>query len=598
MNEPNSERPILDLSHMLCTLRLLWRYWSREPLRLSVCVSLGIFLVLASLLSPVAAGMMVDRVVAIVTMRADPSSAYGALALFVGASVTRLILSWVRVILWNRMAVGNMTALLDDTFERVQRFSTEWYANSFAGATVRKLTRGKWAYDVLTDALWINLMEMALVLLGLTAIIALRFPIVAAMFIVATVVYVTVAAFTSLRYVRPATERSAFADSQIGAALADAISNNAAVKAFGAEARERSLLLAVVKRWATRAEHAWNLGAHSASSQQILWNLLQLGMIAVVINQAIRAEATAGDVTFVLTAGAQIGGYLGQVANLIRQLQRSFSEFADIVEFHQQPLDLEDRPNAYPLRVGAGKIEFDHVDFSYHPGATPLYEALNVTIAAGEKVGLVGRSGSGKSTFVKLIQRLYDVDHGEIRIDGTPIAEVQQTTLRRSIAVVPQDPALFHRTLGENIAYGRPDASLEDIRSAAQRARAAEFIERLPLGYDTLVGERGVKLSGGERQRVAIARAFLADAPIVIFDEATSSLDTLTELHIKAAMEALMAGRTTLVIAHRLSTVRQLDRILVFSDGRIIEEGTHSELMRKPGAYRALQSSQTEVAAE
>jgi ATP-binding cassette subfamily B protein len=212
-----------------------------------------------------------------------------------------------------------------------------------------------------------------------------------------------------------------------------------------------------------------------------------------------------------------------------------------------------------------------------------------VSIRPGERVGLVGHSGSGKTTFVKLIQRLYDVNQGRILIDGQNIADAKQASLRQQIAIVQQEPILFHRSLAENIAYGRPGASQEEIEHAAKLASAHDFIERLPKGYGTLVGERGVKLSGGERQRVAIARAFLADAPILILDEATSSLDSESEVLIQQAMERLMVGRTTLVIAHRLSTVRALDRLLVFDRGRIVEEGSHDQLIRlQGGIYRRL----------
>lgn len=254
---------------------------------------------------------------------------------------------------------------------------------------------------------------------------------------------------------------------------------------------------------------------------------------------------------------------------------------------------ISDIEGAAQIAPKAGRIEFDHVTFGYEDGASVLYKDFSLSIEAGQIVGLVGPSGSGKSTFVKLIQRLYDVSDGCIRIDGEDISKVDQASLRRSIALVPQDPHLFHRSLAENIAYGRPDASLDDINAAARKAHAAEFIEALPLGYDTLVGERGVKLSGGERQRVAIARAFLVDAPIVIFDEATSSLDTITEKHIQDAMAELMKGRTTIMIAHRLSTVRDVERILVFDKGRLVEEGDHQSLMQLPsGRYRALQDLQ------
>jgi ATP-binding cassette subfamily B protein len=239
-------------------------------------------------------------------------------------------------------------------------------------------------------------------------------------------------------------------------------------------------------------------------------------------------------------------------------------------------------------RRGRGEIVFDRVRFTYGGQERPLYEDFTLTIPAGEKVALVGPTGSGKSTFVKLVQRLYDVDSGAIRIDGQDVRGVTQESLRAHIALVPQDPALFHRTIAENIAYARPEASHEEIVQAAERARAHAFIERLPLGYKTLVGERGVKLSGGERQRVAIARAILADAPILIFDEATSSLDNETERDVQAAMEDVTAGKTAIVIAHRLSTIRDADRILVFENGRIVQQGGHDELAEADGVYARL----------
>ena len=257
---------------------------------------------------------------------------------------------------------------------------------------------------------------------------------------------------------------------------------------------------------------------------------------------------------------------------------------------------LLDAPDAPAFRGELGEIVFDRVSFSYEGAAYPLYENFSLAVAPGERVALVGSTGAGKSTFVKLIQRLYDVQEGRILIDGQDVSHVAQGSLRRAIAVVPQDPALFHRSVAENIGYARPDASLDEIKLAAKRARADEFIARLPKGYDTLVGERGVKLSGGERQRVAIARAFLADAPILVLDEATSSLDVETERLVQAAMEELMAGRTTVVIAHRLSTIRGADRILVFEGGRIVEEGRHADLVAKGGAYARLHAV-TEAAA-
>jgi ATP-binding cassette, subfamily B, bacterial len=229
------------------------------------------------------------------------------------------------------------------------------------------------------------------------------------------------------------------------------------------------------------------------------------------------------------------------------------------------------------------------VTFFYGGHTTPLYKDFSLHIAPGERVGLIGHSGSGKTTLIKLIQRLYDIAGGRIAIDGQDIAQVRQASLRSQIAIVQQEPVLFHRSLGENIAYAKPGATRAEIERAARLASAHDFIASLPQGYDTLVGERGVKLSGGERQRVAIARAFLADTPVLILDEATSSLDSESEVLIQQAMERLMVGRTTLVIAHRLSTVRALDRLLVLDKGRIVEQGRHENLIRlENGLYRRL----------
>ena len=300
-------------------------------------------------------------------------------------------------------------------------------------------------------------------------------------------------------------------------------------------------------------------------------------------------KATPGDVTFVLTSFFVLEGYLLDVGMHVRNLQRSVNDMEELVALHDHPLGIDDAPGAQPMRIGAGEIRFEDVTFHYGGHATPLYEDFSVTIGAGEKIGLVGHSGSGKTTFVKLIQRLYDVNKGRILIDGQDIAHVTQSSLRAEIAIVQQEPILFHRSLAENIAYARPGASQGEIIAAAKLANAHDFIERMPKGYQTLVGERGVKLSGGERQRVALARAFLADAPVLILDEATSSLDSESEALIQEAMERLMVGRTAIVIAHRLSTVRSMDRLLVFENGTIAEEGTHEVLVkREAGIYRRL----------
>jgi ATP-binding cassette subfamily B protein len=326
-------------------------------------------------------------------------------------------------------------------------------------------------------------------------------------------------------------------------------------------------------KWRSRTRRTWTRGTISGGIQGGMMLALRAAILGAGILLWRAGLATAGDIAFVLTTFLVLQGYLRDVGMHIRNLQRSVNDMEELVSLEKQPLGVEDRPGAGAIAVTAGEIRFEDVTFRYGSHHTALYDRFSVRIAPGERVGLVGHSGSGKTTFIKLIQRLYDVNGGRITIDGQDIAQVKQASLRGQIAIVQQEPVLFHRTLAENIAYARPGASQADIEQAARLASAHDFIMALPKGYDTLVGERGVKLSGGERQRVAIARAFLADAPILIFDEATSSLDSESEVLIQQAMERLMVGRTTLVVAHRLSTIRSADRIYELERGRVVDVG-------------------------
>jgi ATP-binding cassette subfamily B protein len=406
---------------------------------------------------------------------------------------------------------------------------------------------------------------------------------------VGTIAYVILAAVLSVGYVGPAARLSNQWDTRTGGALADAVSCNPVVKAFGAEVREDQRLEWVVAKWKKRTRRTWIRATNNGTAQLFALLALRTAVIGLSLWLWWNGQASPGDVAYVLTAYFIIQGYLRDIGWHIRDLQKSVNDMEELVEIHGQRLGVEDQPGAQPIAIKRGRIEFQDVRFHYRGHNTPLYDGLSVTIDAGDKVGLVGISGSGKTTFVKLIQRLHDVNGGRILIDGQDVAAYTQSSLRAQIAIVPQEPILFHRSLAENISYGRPQATMAEIERAARLANAHEFIRVLPRGYGTLVGERGIKLSGGERQRVALARAFLADAPILILDEATSSLDSESEALIQEATERLMHGRTTIVIAHRLSTVRSLRRILIFDQGRIIEEGDHRSLIqREAGVYRRL----------
>lgn len=302
-------------------------------------------------------------------------------------------------------------------------------------------------------------------------------------------------------------------------------------------------------------------------------------------------QVTLGDFLLLFTINNWIIHLMWMSANEMNGFLEDVGTVNQALQILNQPLQIKDVKDAKDLKINRGEIIFENVAFNYQKHLSPLFSDKNLQISAGQKVGLVGHSGSGKTTFVNLISRLYDIDFGKIKIDETDISQVTQDSLRAAISMIPQDPSLFHRSLRENISYGIK-ASDEEIIAAARKAYAHDFISNLPEGYDALVGERGVKLSGGQRQRIAIARAFLKNAPILILDEATSQLDSITENVIQEALQNLMRNKTTIIIAHRLSTLKAMDRILVFDKGKIIEDGSHQDLLDLNNAYKKLWDSQ------
>lgn len=568
-------------------LGFAFSHWGKQPRRIALIAGLVIVSTLAEVLVPLFSGRIVDAI----TAGGDTamSGALQAFTIVVALGLTSVVLRFFIFHGIIKLTLKMMTEIVQAGFHKVQRFSTDWHANSFAGSTVRKVTRGMWALDALNDILLVALLPSVVMLVGASVLLGSFWPAMGLFVALGSLVYIGFTVLMSVGYVAPAASLANAWDTRLGGALADAVSCNSVVKAFGAEAREEDRLDHVLDKWDHRTRRTWKRGTLNGTIQGVLMVGMQAGILGTGLYMWQQGLASAGDITFVLAMFFVLQGYLRDVGMHIRNLQRSVNDMEELVALNAMPLGIVDRPGAGPIRVREGGISFDKVTFQYGSHTTPLYKDFSVRIAPGEKVGLVGHSGSGKTTFVKLIQRLYDVNAGAITVDGQDIAAVQQASLRSQIAIVQQEPILFHRTLAENIAYGRPEATRAQIVEAAKQANAHDFIASLPKGYETMVGERGVKLSGGERQRVAIARAFLADARILILDEATSSLDSESEVMIQQAMERLMQGRTTLVIAHRLSTVRSLDRLLVFDKGRIVEEGNHEALIRlNGGIYRRL----------
>jgi ATP-binding cassette subfamily B protein len=571
-------------------LTFLFRHWRGEKW-LVACVALCMIVATAAdLLMPVYAGKLVDAIgVHAVARSLALRSALSAIAMMalLGAVLTAMRFAALAGII--RLTLRLMTRFAGDAFWRVQRFSTDWHANNFAGAIVRRVTRGMWAVDMMDDILLLELLPALLVLVGSSLLLGWHWPGMGVMVAAGAVVYIAVSVSLSLYYVAPAARLSNAQDTRIGAAMADAITCNAVVKSFGAERREDYRLAKVLNKWNQRTWRTWAKATRNGSLQLFLLQGLRTLVLLYAVRLWWQGRVTAGDMAFVLTSYFIVHGYMRDIGQHVRNLQRSANEMEEMVDFHSRPLGVVDRSDAKAIHVRKGEILYDRVTFRYGAQTEPLFRNFSLRIEAGERVGLVGHSGSGKTTFVKLLHRLYDVGGGRIVIDGQDTASVTQDSLRAQLALVPQEPILFHRTLAENIAYGRPDAAMREIEEAARLANAHEFILRQTKGYHTLVGERGVKLSGGERQRVALARAFLADTPVLVLDEATSSLDSESEALIQEAMGRLMAGRTSIVIAHRLSTVRMLDRILVFDSGRVVEEGKHEELVRREGGtYRRL----------
>jgi ATP-binding cassette subfamily B protein len=571
-------------------LAFLFRHWQREKwmvVWVALCMTVA---TAADLLMPVYAGKLVDAIAMHAAARSLAlRGALGAIAMMalLGAVLTMLRYTALAGII--RLTLRLMTRFASEAFWQVQRFSTDWHANNFAGAIVRRITRGMWAVDTMNDILLLEMLPALLVLVGSSLLLGLHWPGMGVIVAVGAVAYIAVSVSLSLYYVAPAARLSNAQDTRTGAAMADAITCNAVVKSFGAERREDYRLAKVLGKWNKRTWRTWTRAIRNGSLQMLLLQGLRTLVLVYAVWLWWQGRATPGDMTFVLTSYFIVHGYLRDIGQHVRNLQRSANEMEEMVEFHSQALGVVDRADAKPIHVREGEILYDRVTFRYKAQTEPLFQEFSLRIDAGERVGLVGHSGSGKTTFVKLLHRLYDVDGGRIVIDGQDTAYTTQDSLRAQLALVPQEPILFHRTLAENIAYGRPNAAMAEIEKAARLANAHEFILRQPKGYHTLVGERGVKLSGGERQRVALARAFLADTPVLVLDEATSSLDSESEALIQEAMERLMAGRTSIVIAHRLSTVRMLDRILVFERGSVVEEGTHEELVRcEGGTYKRL----------
>lgn len=479
-----------------------------------------------------------------------------------------------------------MADLLQTAYAYLQRHSYGFFANRFVGALVRKVTKLSRAFAVFADRTYWNLYPLMIRVFGATIILYVFNHTIAYILLAWTILFVVINYLFSKWKLKYDTQRSA-KDTETTATLADALTNQVNIQLFNGYGYELGRFKKVTRELQRLQTFTWNLGSVIEAVQAGLFIAVEFLLMYFAIRFWQRGELTVGD--FVLIQSYLLGliNRLWDVGRHIRDLYESFADAEEITEIMNTPHEIRDIPKALPLKVTAGKIEFKEVNFSFHQTRRVLKD-LNLTIAPGEKIALIGPSGAGKSTLVKLLLRFHDLDSGKILIDGQVVHKVTQESLRANLSLVPQEPILFHRTLRENIRYGRQSATDEEVLTAARLAHCDEFIAELPQKYETFVGERGIKLSGGERQRVAIARAILKNAPILVLDEATSSLDSHSEALIQDALRTLMKGKTVIVIAHRLSTIRQMDRIVVLENGVIREEGTHETLLGRKSLYKHL----------
>jgi ATP-binding cassette subfamily B protein len=490
------------------------------------------------------------------------------------------------------VAVGGDLRL--DLFEHLSGHGTRYFADRFPGALAGRITNAaNAAWSIEQSLTWTTIPPAAAVVASIGVLSIINWKMTVVLFVIVSILGSIIARLAaSGNYLH---ERFAGRAAAVSGDLTDIVSNIGLVRAFGATRREHARLSRKIanemsaQRKSLRSLERLRL-FHAASVFVVTAGVLAW---AVLLWRA--GSISTGDVVLTTTLGFTVLHASRDLAMAMVDLLQHFAKLGEAVKELGLPHEMVDAPDAKPLIELGGSVTFDNVSFSY-PNGERVLQDFNLKIPPGQTVGLVGRSGAGKSTILALLQRLYDPTKGTVLIDGQDIARVTQDSLRRSIAIVHQDISLFHRSVLENLRYGRPDASDEEVYQATEAAHCTEFIKRLPQGFQTIVGERGLKLSGGQRQRIAIARAFLSNAPIILLDEATSALDTESEQAIQEALMRLVEGRTVIAVAHRLSTLDSFDRIVVLEWGRIVEDGSSHELLLKNGIYSRMYGRQLAAA--
>jgi ATP-binding cassette subfamily B protein len=532
-----------------------------------------------------------------VLAKADPKDSIVAeqlMMIIIGIAILNAII-WI---LWRVSSYyniifesGTIARLKQQAYDYMMEHSYGFFSNNFTGSLTQRVNRFARAFENLTDRLVFNVWPLfvqvgviLIVVVFIKPVLALILSIWAVLLLAFNIIF----AQWKFKY----DIRAAEADSKTTGFLSDTITNHNTIQLFTSFLRESIGFKKVTNEQANITRFTWNLDMILESVQSFFIFLIEFVLFYYAIKYWQNGWVTIGVFVLIQAYIIDLSRRLWDFTRVARDVYRSYADAKEMVEIMLLPHEIKDWPRAGELRVTEGKIEFRNVGFSFNQTREVL-KNVNLVVKPGEKVALIGPSGAGKTTFVRLLLRLYETSVGKILIDEQDTSSISQKSLRKNISLVPQDPILFHRTLAENISYGKPEASREEIEKAGFLSHCDEFIKDLPYGYETYVGERGIKLSGGERQRVAIARAILKNAPILILDEATSSLDSGSESLIQDALNTLMRDKTTIVIAHRLSTIQKMDRIIVIDNGEIVEEGNHEALLAKPESlYKKLWSLQ------
>ncbi len=576
------------------TLKIYWRFTA--PYKVAVVCTL-ILPTIATVSGNIGIPYLVSRILDYLTQNPLDASVKGNISRLIGFVMILEFVNFTAHRLHGYVFIRQQAATMRDIeqhiFRRLTAHSYTFFANRFGGSLVAQANRFVNSYERLEDLLTFEIVPVLARFTFAVGFLLWQVPVIGFAVLGWAIVFVASVSWMSIKKM-PHSKRAAAEDSKVTGALADSITNMNDVKSYARQQYESERYNSISNKRYDLRLRSWLLDEWIRMYMAAVVVCFEVVVLWLSVNAVYNKSASIGIILLVQFYVSKIMFDLWGINQVIRRVEQSLGDSAEMSTVLSLPYDVNDAPQAEEARITRGKIQFNNVTFAYPDSKDKaLFKNFSMSIKPGEKVGLVGRSGGGKTTITKLLLRYLDISEGEIVIDGQNIAMVQQESLRSQIATVSQEPALFHRSLIDNIRYGRLDASDEEVRAVAKMANAAVFIEAFEKGYDTLVGERGVKLSGGQRQRISIARAMLKNSPILLLDEATSALDSESEQLIQGALWTLMEGRTAIVIAHRLSTIQKMDRILVLDDGEIVEEGSHKELLQKGGIYADLWGRQS-----